>query len=62
MQVDRPSDATQHILKILAVHSADGEDAVDVSILLGGKCCKDPAVQLKLVHFLFGADLFKLLS
>ncbi|XP_041820347.1 uncharacterized protein K02A2.6-like [Chelmon rostratus] len=31
------SDATQHILKILVVHEADGEDPVDVSILLEGK-------------------------
>ncbi|MEQ2252171.1 hypothetical protein ILYODFUR_018959 [Ilyodon furcidens] len=35
--VDSRSDATQHILKILVVHGADGEDPVDVSILLEGK-------------------------
>ncbi|KAI7792288.1 uncharacterized protein LOC130547351 [Triplophysa rosa] len=31
------SDAMQHILKILVVHLSDGEDPVDVSILLEGK-------------------------
>ncbi|XP_046880477.1 sterile alpha motif domain-containing protein 3-like isoform X2 [Hypomesus transpacificus] len=36
-QEDSRSDATQHILKILVVHGADGEDPVDVSILLEGK-------------------------
>lgn len=37
MQVENRSDATQHILKILVVHEANGEDPVDVSILLEGK-------------------------
>jgi hypothetical protein len=37
MQEDSRSDATPHILKILVVHGADGEDPVDVSILLEGK-------------------------
>ncbi|XP_048868837.1 uncharacterized protein LOC125741668 isoform X1 [Brienomyrus brachyistius] len=34
---DSRSDATQHVLKILVVHGADGEEPVDVSILLEGQ-------------------------
>ncbi|KAM6992389.1 uncharacterized protein ora6 [Tautogolabrus adspersus] len=34
---DNRSDATQHIVKILVVHGTDGEEPVDVSILLEGK-------------------------
>lgn len=37
MQEGSGSDATQHILKILVIHEADGEDPVDVSFLLEGK-------------------------
>ncbi|XP_065819287.1 uncharacterized protein [Labrus bergylta] len=34
---DNRSDATHHIVKILVVHGTDGEEPVDVSILLEGK-------------------------
>lgn len=37
MQEDNRSDATQHIVKILVVHGTDGEEPVDVSIILEGK-------------------------
>lgn len=37
MQEDNRSDTTQHTLKILVVHGADGKDPVDVSIILEGK-------------------------
>ncbi|KAG9262714.1 hypothetical protein AMEX_G24535 [Astyanax mexicanus] len=41
---DNRSDVTEHLLKILVVHGAEGEDPVDVSILLDGAeilpgCC-----------------------
>ncbi|KAL7873359.1 hypothetical protein AOLI_G00124300 [Acnodon oligacanthus] len=43
-QVNNRSDVTENILKILVIHGADGEDPVDVSILLDGAeilpgCC-----------------------
>ncbi|KAF3851507.1 hypothetical protein F7725_013279 [Dissostichus mawsoni] len=37
MQEDSRSDATKHVLKILVVHGANGEDPVDAALLLEGK-------------------------
>ncbi|KAI9543826.1 hypothetical protein NQZ68_008874 [Dissostichus eleginoides] len=36
-QEDSRSDATKHVLKILVVHGANGEDPVDAALLLEGK-------------------------
>lgn len=37
LQEDCRSDATYHVLKILVVHGTDGENPVDVSIVLEGQ-------------------------
>ncbi|KAI9516416.1 hypothetical protein NQZ68_015917 [Dissostichus eleginoides] len=37
MQEDSRSDATKHVLKILVVHGANGEDPVDAALLLEGR-------------------------
>ncbi|XP_034086759.1 uncharacterized protein LOC117555849 isoform X2 [Gymnodraco acuticeps] len=36
-QEDSRSDATEHVLKILVVHGANGEDPVDAALLLEGR-------------------------
>ena len=37
MQEDSRSDETKHVLKILVVHGANGEDPVEAALLLEGK-------------------------
>lgn len=36
MQQNNCSDVTVHIIKVLVIHGADGEDLVDASIILEG--------------------------
>lgn len=62
MQEDSRSDATPHILKILVVHGADGEDPVDVSILLEGKemlpgCCNTAKACTLLMGLIYALNL-----
>ncbi|XP_048836075.1 uncharacterized protein LOC125711317 isoform X2 [Brienomyrus brachyistius] len=59
---DSRSDATQHVLKILVVHGADGEEPVDVSILLEGQemmsgCGSTAKACMLLMGLIYGLNL-----
>ncbi|KAL6463315.1 hypothetical protein MHYP_G00277060 [Metynnis hypsauchen] len=61
-QVNNCSDVTEHILKILVIHGADGEDPVDVSILLDGAeilpgCCNTAKACVLLLGPIYALNL-----
>lgn len=59
---DNRSDVTEHLLKILVIHGAEGEDPVDVSILLDGAeilpgCCNTPKACALLMGLIYALNL-----
>ncbi|KAL7846617.1 hypothetical protein SRHO_G00215970 [Serrasalmus rhombeus] len=60
--VNNRSDVTEHILKILVIHGADGEDPVDVSILIDGAeilpgCCNTAKACALLMRLIYALNL-----
>ncbi|KAL6480071.1 hypothetical protein MHYP_G00111040 [Metynnis hypsauchen] len=61
-QVKNRSDVTEHILKILVIHGANGGDPVDVSILLDGAeilpgCCNTAKACALLMGLIYALNL-----
>ncbi|KAG9275705.1 sterile alpha motif domain-containing protein 3-like isoform X2 [Astyanax mexicanus] len=59
---DNRSDVTEHLLKILVIHGAEGEDPVDVSILLDGAeilpgCCNTAKACALLMGLIYALNL-----
>ncbi|KAL6483833.1 hypothetical protein MHYP_G00087050 [Metynnis hypsauchen] len=60
--VNNRSDVTEHILKILVIHGAHGEDPVDVSVLLDGAeilpgCCNTVKACALLLGLIYALNL-----
>lgn len=59
MQQDNHSDVSVHIIKVLVIHGADGEDPVGASIILeGGEMLSGWMSQhCQCIHVAYGTDL-----